>query len=110
MFHEKCGTLLKRKTTEKGVEIYCPSCNDIVPEKLIRKSEKIVIKANSPITGFPLINDDPKNAPIEHKCDGCDFDRAYEYILPPIRGDEDETIMYKCAKCGKVSRENTKIM
>lgn len=111
MFHEKCGTLLKRQTTDGKTELYCPTCKENIPRHLLRNNNNLIVaKANDLKYKSALIQDDPNSAPIEHDCEKCGFDKAYELIFPPIRGDEDETIMYKCGRCGNVYRENTKVL
>ncbi|MEM0143305.1 MAG: hypothetical protein QXL94_05065 [Candidatus Parvarchaeum sp.] len=108
MFHDKCGSLLVRKKANETMEAYCPNCKEFIPSSMLRKSEPVINKANES-RPFAIISDESKdNAPIERHCENCGFDRAYEYVMPPMHGDEDELIMYKCAKCGKVYRENTK--
>ncbi len=44
MFHEKCGTLLRRKEVDGKSAFYCPACNEVVETSKVGDS-KVVFHA-----------------------------------------------------------------
>ncbi|MEM4098920.1 MAG: hypothetical protein QXZ38_04155 [Candidatus Micrarchaeaceae archaeon] len=48
MFHDVCGTLLKKQKVDGKEEYYCPACKVAVELKdSLRKEEKIITNSNS---------------------------------------------------------------
>jgi len=109
MFHEKCGTLMKKQMSSDGrAEFYCPTCNEHILVSMLRIEKNIIVtKAKEPKYSSALIREETGLGMIEHKCSKCSYEKAYERVIPPNYGYGDEMITYMCGKCGNVDRENT---
>ncbi len=106
MFHDKCGTLLKNANANGADAYYCPACKETVLKEVVRGPETAVFKGNPSKGNIVSRANEEEEAPISHKCDRCGYDKAYMHTLAPIRGDEDERVLYKCGRCDFVSSDN----
>ena len=112
-FHEKCGSLLlpqknKNENSDKSVVYFCPKCKEVTDDfkALMRDTNatlKIKIQKQETIV---LTNKIDGTDLVKHNCGQCGNDTAFQSVKPPIYGDEDDLIMYKCSKCGTVSRDS----
>ena len=108
MFHES-GSILTKKLIKGTWMTYCSKCEEVVegdpkdlkrPIKEKEKNETVIIPEKiitGPVVAFKCENEE------------CKTELAYEMVKPPMFGDEDDLILYKCVDCGKVTREGTKI-
>jgi DNA-directed RNA polymerase subunit M/transcription elongation factor TFIIS len=109
-FHH-CGARLTAKLIDGKLAWYCEKCRlqvaGEVPTLMERPDPRL--SQHQPIRTV-LRDDQSENAPVEHECAKCGFGRAYLIVQPPVYGDEDDVIIYKCGRCGNVDREQTKVL
>ncbi len=98
-FCPKCGGLLMNK--EKNS--VCLSCGYVSNSKItLEASEKGKVKSQ-----VDVVDDDASevNPIIQAKCQKCNNNQAYFWILQTRAGDEASTRFFKCTKCKHIWRE-----
>ncbi|HJX49886.1 transcription factor S [Candidatus Pacearchaeota archaeon RBG_13_36_9] len=98
-FCPKCGGLLMNKEKNSS----CLSCGYVSDSKIsLESTEKGKLKAE-----VDVVDDDASevNPIIQAKCQKCNNNQAYFWILQTRAGDEASTRFFKCTKCKHVWRE-----
>jgi DNA-directed RNA polymerase subunit M len=102
-FCPKCGALLLPKKEAKGSVLACPSCRYV--DKKSDAQLKVATQVNRD-RDVPIITEEDTSLPIvEAKCEKCDNDKAYYWMVQTRAGDEPETRFYKCTSCKNTWRE-----
>lgn len=123
MFCVNCGSLLSNDSSTKkeindGLDfedelnedfLYCGNCDvHYISEDLSQEVGKIEFKREGDESPGKRIIEDSKDSFITPACPSCGSNEAYlKNLIPPLFGDEDETIIYECTSCGKVYRESS---
>lgn len=111
-FCPNCKTRLKAKIGDKETVLGCVKCGysknvDDKEKEQKTKGLKNYKKETSdnPIKVMDYVSLGPT---IDHECESCGYDKAYLGEIKPTYTNDEQTIhLYKCAKCGKTSRQKT---
>jgi len=98
-FCPKCGSVLTNNKNNSS----CLQCGYVSDSKMnLEVSEKGKLKSQ-----VDVVDDDASevNPIIQAKCQKCNNNQAYFWILQTRAGDEASTRFFKCTKCKHVWRE-----
>jgi DNA-directed RNA polymerase subunit M len=98
-FCPKCGAVIIQKKKNYG----CPRCNySLKGNAKITVSEKIDERKE-----IAVVSDkDNQTLPVViKKCNKCNNDKAYFWLVQTRASDESETKFFKCTKCNNTRRD-----
>lgn len=111
-FCPTCEAMLKKKKTDSGVVLFCPTCGFEKPfekkevklpdEIQKKKTELQMLKYMTQIREEDGKSDNPI-ATVE--CPKCKHNKAEFFQLQTRSADEPATTFYQCLKCGKRWRD-----
>ena len=115
-FCEDCDSMLKtrfnKEINKREYVCKCGKTYEFKPESKVKsKFSKKQLKDFTNLRKTIVIDDNYEtlDAVIKQICPKCENDKAYLFEMPPLYGDEDNVVRYKCTKCNYTYSDGGKI-
>jgi len=105
MFCPDCGSILAPKKIKKEIRYTC-NCGFTEVKPI---TENVTLKENPKHTRIEVMDEVNRVAVHDHKCKNCGYDKAEIIDKGQMYSDEDDVILFKCGRCGKIEMLDNKV-
>lgn len=111
-FCPKCDKILRVQKIDNEKKFFCRGCNVTFPYESQKtpktpQQSKNIAKKIKKLKTVVVSEDDDSLGSITQLCPKCGNNKAYSFEMPPLWGDEESFIRYKCSKCRHVWQEGS---